>query len=187
MVRTAVVLVLLSVLPSTAHAEKRKPGPTPEEYVAHIRGAQLVPAGELLLDGRRVQCGLRPTVLDNQLNDYGAAYPRFVILNPRLLAQLATPVKLWVYTQVCGYISLGYDSLSYDPSVADCLAVQRGRRQGWLTPQGLDEVCTFVGGAHHTKRHLPGPKRCEQMRKCYEKNARETATDRPKKEGDKRR
>ena len=50
--------------------------PTPEEYVAHVgNGAQIVPPGQLKLDNHRVICGQRPTVLDNQLDDYGAAYP----------------------------------------------------------------------------------------------------------------
>src|SRR5262245_40481146 len=57
-------------------------GPTPEEYVSHVGGdAHIVPAGQLKLDGHRLVCGQRPTVMDNQLDDYGAAYPGFLILN----------------------------------------------------------------------------------------------------------
>ena len=50
--------------------------PTPEEYVAKVGAdAKVVPANELAIDGRKVICGKRPTVLDNKLDDYGAAYP----------------------------------------------------------------------------------------------------------------
>src|SRR5438046_842001 len=73
-------------------------GPTPEEYVAKVGGdAKIVPAGELMMDGRKVICGKRPTVLDNKLDDYGAAYPGFLIMNPKLLAKVSMPVKLWIH------------------------------------------------------------------------------------------
>ncbi|WP_274036473.1 hypothetical protein, partial [Escherichia coli] len=50
--------------------------PSPEEYVAHIGGdATIIPAGQLKLDGYPMVCGQRPTVMDSQLDDYGAAYP----------------------------------------------------------------------------------------------------------------
>ena len=100
------------------------------------RGAASCRAGELKLDGRRMVCGHRPTVLDNQLDDYGAAYPGFLILNPRLLAKVSTPVKLWIFSHECGHQFRGPDE-----ETADCFAVQRGRRQGWLTLDGLEEIC----------------------------------------------
>src|SRR5262245_8284838 len=64
-------------------------GPTPEEYVAHVGGdAKIVAAGELTIDGYKLVCGQRPTVLDPKLDDYAAAYPGFIILNPTLLAKV---------------------------------------------------------------------------------------------------
>ena len=48
-------------------------------------------------------CGQRPTVLDNNLDDYGAAYPGFLILNPKLLNRVSTPVKMWIYAHECGH------------------------------------------------------------------------------------
>jgi hypothetical protein len=62
--------------------------PTPEEYVREVGGdARIVPAGELTIDGHTVICGQRPTVLDSKLDDYGAAYPGFLILNPGVWAR----------------------------------------------------------------------------------------------------
>src|SRR5215472_9884390 len=52
--------------------------------------AKIVAAGQLKLDGQRLLCGQRPTVLDNNLDDYGAAYPGFLILNPKLLNRVST-------------------------------------------------------------------------------------------------
>jgi hypothetical protein len=120
--------------------------PTPEEYVAHVgNGAQIVPPGQLKLDNHRVICGQRPTVL-----------------NPRLLARVSRPVKLWIHAHECGHQFRGPDE-----ETADCFAVQRGRREGWLTPEGLEEVCRFISPAKGDSMHLAGSYRCSYMRKCY--------------------
>ncbi len=137
-------------------------GPTPEEYAQQVNGAKIVPWGELKLDGRKVNCGKRPTVLDNQLDDYGAAYPGFLILNPKLLDRVSTAVKLWIHAHECGHQFRGPDE-----ETADCFAVQRGRRQGWLTADGLEEVCKFIAPAKGDSMHFSGSRRCEMMRQCF--------------------
>jgi hypothetical protein len=136
--------------------------PTPEEYSEHVGGAPILKPGELKLDGRQQVCGQRPTVIDKSLDDYGAAYPGFLILNPKLLDRVSTPVKLWIYAHECGHQFRGPDE-----ETADCFAVQRGRRQGWLTEGGLDEICKFISPAKGSSMHLSGSHRCEYMRKCY--------------------
>lgn len=136
--------------------------PTPEEYAEHVGGAPILKPGELKLDGRRQVCGQRPTVIDKNLDDYGAAYPGFLILNPKLLDRVSTPVKQWIYAHECGHQFRGPDE-----ETADCFAVQRGRRQGWLTEEGLEEVCKFIAPAKGSSMHLSGSHRCEYMRKCY--------------------
>ncbi len=137
--------------------------PTPEEYMAHVGGdAKIVGAKELKIDGQRMICGQRPTVLDSQLDDYGAAYPGFLILNPKLLQRVPTVVKLWIYAHECGHQFRGPDE-----ETADCFAVQRGRRMGWLTPQGVEEVCRFIAPAKGDSMHFSGSHRCEVMRRCY--------------------
>lgn len=136
--------------------------PTPEEYAAHVGGVPILKPGELKLDGRQQVCGQRPTVMDNNLDDYGAAYPGFLILNPKLVDRVSTPVKLWIYAHECGHQFRGPDE-----ETADCFAVQRGRRQGWLSEDGLDEVCKFISPARGSSMHLSGSNRCEYMRKCY--------------------
>lgn len=139
-------------------------GPTPEEYATHVgAGAQIVPSGDLRLDGKRAMCGQRPVVLDGQLDDYGAAYPGFLILNPKLMGKVSTPVKMWIFAHECGHQFRGPDE-----DTADCFAVQRGRRQGWLTTDGLQEVCNFIAPAKGDSMHFSGSHRCEAMRKCFE-------------------
>ena len=137
--------------------------PTPEEYLARSGpAAKLVASGELELDGRKLVCGRRPTVLDEKLDDYGAAYPGFLILNPKLMAKVSTPVKLWIHAHECGHQYRGPDE-----ETADCFAVQRGRRQGWLTLEGLEEVCRFISPAKGDAMHFSGSHRCDAMRACY--------------------
>jgi hypothetical protein len=138
--------------------------PTPEEYVRSVGGsARIIPAGQLVLDGNQLICGRRPTVLDSRLDDYAAAYPGFLILNPKLLGKLtSTAVKLWIYSHECGHQFRGPDE-----ETADCFAVQRGRRQKWLTTEGLEEVCRFISPAKGDSMHFSGPERCESMRRCY--------------------
>ncbi|MFV0297130.1 MAG: hypothetical protein ACK5JT_13540, partial [Hyphomicrobiaceae bacterium] len=138
-------------------------GPTPEEYVGHVGGdARIVGVGKLMLDHNRRMCGKRPTVLDSQLDDYGAAYPGFLILNPKLMAKVPTVVKMWIYSHECGHQFRGPDE-----ETADCFAVQRGRRQGWLKEAGLDQICNFIRPAKGDSMHFSGSHRCEAMRRCY--------------------
>ena len=138
--------------------------PTPEEYVNEAGGdARIVRAGELTIDGHKVTCGQRPTVLDSKLDDYGAAYPGFLILNPKYMGALkSTAVKMWIHAHECGHQFRGPDE-----ETADCFAVQRGRRQGWLTEEGLEEVCKFMAPAKGDNMHFTGTQRCQAMKQCY--------------------
>ncbi len=137
--------------------------PTPEEYTSHAGGdARIIPYGEFEIDGRRMLCGKRPTILDDKLDDYGAAYPGFLILNPKLLEKLSPTVKMWIFAHECGHQFRGPDE-----ATADCFAVQRGRRQKWLTEEGVEEVCQFISPAKGDNMHFSGSYRCEAMRKCF--------------------
>lgn len=147
----------------SAGAALAEGAPTPEEYVAHVGGdARIVAPGEFKIDGQRMVCGQRPTVIDNQLDDYGAAYPGFLIMNEKLLSRLSTPVKMWIYSHECGHQFRGPDE-----ETADCFAVQRGRRQQWLKPEGVEEICRFIAPAKGDSMHFAGSYRCESMRQCY--------------------
>lgn len=137
--------------------------PTPEEYVAHVGGnAKILAPGEYKLDGNRQWCGKRPVVVDDKLDDYGAAYPGFLIFNSKLMSQVSTPVKFWIFAHECAHQFRGPDE-----KTADCFAVQRGRRQGWLTIDGVEEICRFISPAKGSSMHFSGSHRCEYMRQCY--------------------
>lgn len=155
--------LVLAMGPMGASLHAEDAAPTPEEYLSQIGGdAKLLPAGEFELDGRKQLCGHRPTIIDNTLDDYGAAYPGFLIMNPKLLSRVSTPVKQWIYAHECGHQFRGPDE-----ETADCFAVQRGRRQGWLLPEGVEEICNFISPAKGDGMHFSGSHRCEYMRQCY--------------------
>ena len=159
--RAACWLIAL-VLTGTA-LRAQSPTPTPEEYAKKVGGdARVVPAGEFTINGQKMICGNRPTVIDNRLDDYGAAYPGFLIMNTRLLARTTPTVQMWIYSHECGHQFRGPDE-----ETADCFAVQRGRRQKWLTPEGLNEICSFISPAKGDSMHFKGAERCEAMRRCY--------------------
>jgi hypothetical protein len=164
--RLALAIGLLwAALPlRTMQAQELKKDPTPYDYVERNGGgATVVPYGQLVLDGHRMTCGTYATVLDPNLNDYAAApYRQFVILNMPYVAKVPTAVKLWIYNHECGHKFVGPDE-----SKADCFAVQRGRAAGRLTPQGLDQVCSFISAASPDAAHASGPDRCVRMRECY--------------------
>ena len=75
----------------------------------------------------------------------------FLIMNPKLLNRVSTPVKLWIYAHECGHQFRGPDE-----ETADCFAVQRGRRQGWLDAAGLEEVCKFISPSKGDSMHFSG-------------------------------
>jgi hypothetical protein len=159
----AIVAVLLLQVAAAA-AQGLLPNPTPEIYVAQNgHGARVVAAGALDFDGVKVACGRLPTVLDPLLNDTAAApYKGFLILNPTVLDKQPLPVRLWIFHHECGHA----EGIA-DEAKADCFSAQRGRRSGWLTAQGLDQVCDFISAGRADIFHAAGPERCRAIRQCF--------------------
>ena len=158
------LLVFLAVIPVTIAASTAQRPPTAEEYVRQVGGtAHIVSAGEFQIAGKKQSCGGRPTVLDDSLDDFGAAYRGFIILNPKRLDTLrSSAVKWWIYGHECGHQYKGRDE-----DAADCFAVRRGQRQGWLTARGIEDLCQFFGSATGFFRHFAGVRRCQAVRDCF--------------------
>ena len=106
-------------------------GPTIDEYVKQWRNAKVVPPGSLKIDGRTVNCGKRPTVLNSYFDSWGGAFPGFLILNTKKINGLSTAVKLYVYSHECGHQFEGPDETK-----ADLFAIGRGVKRGWLDAVG---------------------------------------------------
>jgi hypothetical protein len=138
-------------------------GPTVEDYLKEAGpDAKLVNQGALKIDGRPVNCGKRPTVLNSNFDSWGGAFPGFVILNTKKIAGLSTAVKLYVYSHECGHQFEGPDETK-----ADLFAIRRGVTRGWLDAVGMEDICTFISTLKGDAVHPPGPERCETMRKYY--------------------
>ena len=138
-------------------------GPTVDEYLKEAGpDAKLVGQGELKIDGKTVNCGKRPTVLNSNFDSWGGAFPGFVILNTKKITGLSTPVKLYIYSHECGHQFEGPDETK-----ADLFAIRRGVKWGWLDAVGMEDICTFISTLKGDSVHPPGPQRCETMRNYY--------------------
>ena len=113
---------------------------------------KLVPHGALKIDGRTVNCGKRPTVLNSNFDSWGGAFPGFVILNTKKITGLSTAVKLYVYSHECGHQFEGPDETK-----ADLFAIRRGVKWGWLDAVGMEDICTFISTLKGDSVHPPGP------------------------------
>lgn len=122
--------------------------------------------GKLKLAGRLMGCGRTPTLISNSFWDYGGATRGLIILNQKRLKTLPAAVQLYVYAHECGHQIYGVS----EPN-ADCYAVKRGRRDGWLSQRGLSQICTFLKDLPGDYVHPPGPKRCKIMTACFKKVA----------------
>lgn len=138
-------------------------GPTVAQYLEQIGPAgKEIPHGQLKLDGKSVNCGKRPTVLNPNFDSWGGAFPGFLILNTKKIKGLSTQVKLYIYSHECGHQFIGADETK-----ADLFAIRRGIKWGWLNAQGLEEICIFISKLKGDAVHPPGTQRCETMRTYY--------------------
>jgi hypothetical protein len=154
-------------------------GPTIDEYLKEAGPeAKLIAHGSLKIDGRSVNCGKRPTILNDNFDSWGGAFPGFLILNTSKINGLSTAVKLYVYSHECGHQFVGPDE-----GKADLFAIRRGVKWGWLDAVGMEDICTFISTLKGDSVHPPGPKRCDDMRNYYkqliETDTTQTATTPP--------
>lgn len=123
---------------------------------------RILAPGRLKVEGRAMRCGGAPTLMSRTFWDYGGSHRGMIILNPDKLETLAPAVRLFVYAHECGHHIFGASEIK-----ADCYAVQRGRREGWLTQEGLAEICHFFRDHPGDWVHPPGPQRCAYMTRCF--------------------
>jgi hypothetical protein len=168
----ALALALCAAYPAAAGAQEwagssegsTVSGPTLDEYVKEVGpDAKVVPHGELKLDGKAVNCGKRPTVMNPNFDSWGGAFPGFMILNNKKITGLPTPTKLYIFAHECGHQFQGPDETK-----ADLFAIRRGVKWGWLDAQGMEDICAFISQLKGDAVHPPGPQRCETMRKYYQ-------------------
>lgn len=135
----------------------------PAHQALAIDKDKLVGAGRLVIAGRRLSCGNTQTLL----RDFEgfAVSSTVIMLNMQALNPLPRQVQWLIYYHECGHILLGPSETS-----ADCYAVKRARREGWLNEQGLEDICAVFNIAGHGPVHPDPEERCNQLRQCFAKN-----------------
>ena len=118
--------------------------------------------GKLAVAGHALRCGTMRNVLDPQLPGLGLAAPGVVVLNPRLINQQSTTVRLFVFHHECGHHHVGGSETG-----ADCWAVRQGVRQGWLTRERLGQICRSFGNGPATATHPSATSRCASLQRCF--------------------
>ena len=132
--------------------------------------------GTLEIAGRSVRCGQVRNVLDPRLPNLGISIPArgMLVINPTLLGRQPETVRLFVFHHECAHHHVGGNELK-----ADCWAIDRGVRDGWLDRGKLHEVCRSFGDAPATPTHPSAATRCRNLEQCFASTvARTTAASR---------
>ena len=135
-----------------------------EENAAALEQGKLVAPGRLVVAGRRLSCGATATLL----RDFEgfAVSSTVIMLNMQALQDLPRPVQWLIYYHECGHILFGPSE-----TAADCYALRRARREGWLNKAALDDICAVFNIAGHGPLHPDPEARCEQLRQCFIKKS----------------
>jgi len=89
-----------------------------------------------------------------------------IMLNMQAMKDLPRPVQWLIYYHECGHILYGPNERA-----ADCYAVRRARRERWLTPKVLKDVCAAFTITGHGPVHATPERRCEELQQCFNKKA----------------
>jgi hypothetical protein len=161
-VKFALAVVLTVVAATVAYFYAADPGPpTVEQYVGAGKGRSVAPP-DYRIGGLTPSCRNVRIVLSSDLDDFAAAYPGFVIINPKYWDKLPRTIQLYVFGHECGHQLHGPSE-----EEADCYSIFRGDAQGWLDQVGVNAICDFWKPYAGDNKHLPGPERCALMRRCF--------------------
>jgi len=141
-----------------------------QDSAVAIEQGKLVAPGRLVVAGRRLSCGATATLL----RDFEgfAVSSTVIMLNMQALQDLPRPVQCLIYYHECGHILFGPSE-----TAADCYAVRRARREGWLSKQALDDVCALFNIAGHGPMHPDPEARCDELRQCFAKKSELSARE----------
>jgi hypothetical protein len=163
------MLCAWAVLDGSAPSLAANPAPEPKSQAKTAEPAPKLQApiakqkdGTLLIAGRTLRCGGNRHVLDRGLPNLGLAAPGVLVFNPRELNHYSDTVRLFVYHHECGHHNVGASELG-----ADCWAARQGVRDGWLTSEGLAQVCRSFGNGPATSTHPSGASRCANLNRCF--------------------
>jgi hypothetical protein len=124
----------------------------------------LQPDGSIQMEARNLRCGGVRSALDPRLPNLGISVPsaRLLVINPTLVARQPGTVRLFVFYHECAHQHVGASELN-----ADCWAVRRGVKDGWLNRAGLAQICASFGNAPQTPTHPSAARRCSNLDRCF--------------------
>ncbi|MGI8725298.1 MAG: hypothetical protein ACR2J1_08100 [Methyloceanibacter sp.] len=136
------------------------PSPSSAETGKIVQPGKVVQPGKLVVAGRRLSCGSTATLI----RDFEgfAVSSNVIMLNMQALKELPRRVQWLIYYHECGHILLGPNEIA-----ADCYAVRRARREGWLNQAGIEEICTAFNISGHGPVHPDPEERCDRLRQCF--------------------
>jgi hypothetical protein len=132
--------------------------------VSPLSAQSLKRDGTIEIAGRSLSCSGVRIRLDRSIPSEGAAAPGIVLLNPSMLRSQPDSVRLFVFHHECGHLHVGESEME-----ADCWAIGRGVRDGWLDEKGLKDVCRSFDGMPETDTHPSAKRRCRNLDRCFAK------------------
>ncbi|MFB6449581.1 hypothetical protein [Bradyrhizobium tunisiense] len=125
--------------------------------------AQQFPPGTFSIDGIPIVCGTNTFIMNAALPDVGMNHGNgFISLNPMILAQLPTVLKLYWVGHECGHSFVGMNEVA-----ADCWAVRTGKAQNWFPPAAFAGLMAMFQNNPGDMAHPAGPVRVQMMWQCY--------------------
>ena len=118
-------------------------------------------AGSAVVGGMRLSCPNTRIEMDPRAEG-AMAYPGVIVLNPREMRSMAPVNQRIIFLHECGHQFIGDSEIK-----ADCWAVRKAKRQGWLNRKNFETVCRMMRGLPGGPYHPPGPTRCRAMRRCF--------------------
>lgn len=120
-------------------------------------------AGSANIGGMRMSCAAAKVVVSNSVPGPGFAVEGLIMFGPRFLRAYPPMVQRLVFLHECAHQYVGPDE-----GEADCWAIKRAKRQGWLTAGVLRQACRAIWHTEADGSHAGGPERCEALKVCFE-------------------
>lgn len=123
--------------------------------------------GSINLGGRALTCGRARNYVDYRVPSPGMASigAGIIKVNPRYLRRMPPLVRVFVYYHECGHLVIGASEVG-----ADCWALRRGMREGWVNETALRQIGQSFGNRPRSGPHPAGHERRRLLRQCYNRH-----------------